>query len=127
MTHESDFNDQRLENIIGNLLRCGVLAAALIVLAGGVLFLAQHGGAHADYSQFQSEPENLRTLGGIFQTAFHGDPRGIMQLGLLLLIATPIARVLFSVLGFALERDPLYVVLTLIVFAILMYSLLHSL
>jgi len=43
-------------------------------------------------------------------------------LGLLLLIATPIARVAFSIVGFALERDRMYVVFTLIVLAILLYS-----
>ncbi len=50
----------------------------------------------------------------------------MIQLGLLLLIATPIARVAFSVVGFAIERDRMYVVFTLIVLAILLYSLLGS-
>jgi uncharacterized membrane protein len=49
--------------------------------------------------------------------------RGIIQLGLLLLIATPIARVALSVVAFAIQRDRLYVVATLIVLAVLMYSL----
>jgi uncharacterized membrane protein len=53
----------------------------------------------------------------------HGDGRAIIQCGLLLLIATPVARVLFSIVAFALEKDRLYVVLTLIVFCILIYSL----
>jgi len=48
---------------------------------------------------------------------------GIIQLGLLLLIATPVARVAFSVVAFAAERDWLYVAITLIVLAILIYSL----
>ena len=56
----------------------------------------------------------------------NGRGRGVIQLGLLLLIATPIARVAFSVVGFALERDRMYVVFTLIVLAILLYSLLGS-
>jgi uncharacterized membrane protein len=61
---------------------------------------------------------------GILREAFHGRGRGIIQLGLLLLIATPVARVAFSVVGFALERDRIYVGVTLIVLAVLMYSLL---
>jgi uncharacterized membrane protein len=47
----------------------------------------------------------------------------VIQLGILVLIATPVARVLFSMLGFALERDWMYVVITAIVLALLLYSL----
>ena len=53
----------------------------------------------------------------------HLGGRGIIQLGLLLLIATPVARVVFSVIGFVRQRDFVYVVLTLIVLAVLLYSL----
>jgi uncharacterized membrane protein len=49
-----------------------------------------------------------------------------MQLGLLLLIATPIARVMFSAVAFAMERDRMYVGFTLIVLAVLLYSLFGS-
>jgi len=47
----------------------------------------------------------------------------LIQLGLLLLIATPVARVAFSVVAFAMQRDRLYVAVALIVLAVLMYSL----
>jgi uncharacterized membrane protein len=65
----------------------------------------------------------LRTFSGILAdaTAFRG--RGIIQLGLLLLIATPVARVAFSVVAFALERERLYVIVTLAVLAVLLFSL----
>jgi uncharacterized membrane protein len=49
--------------------------------------------------------------------------RGLIQLGLLLLIATPVARVIFSVFAFARQRDATYVLITLIVLAVLVYSL----
>jgi uncharacterized membrane protein len=49
--------------------------------------------------------------------------RGLVQLGLLLLVATPVARVVLSVFAFARQRNPTYVVLTLIVLAVLIYSL----
>ncbi len=52
--------------------------------------------------------------------------RGIIQLGLLFLIATPVARVIFSIWGFADERDRMYVVFTVIVLAILIFSLVGS-
>ena len=119
-------NDQRLENIIGNLLRAGVLLAAVIVLAGGVLYLARAHSQHVDYSTFAPGNDSTRTLPGIANSAIHLNSEGLMQLGLVLLIATPVARVAFAVFGFALERDRMYAVVSLIVLAILVYSLLHA-
>jgi uncharacterized membrane protein len=51
-------------------------------------------------------------------------PLGLIQFGLILLIATPVARVVFSVLGFALERDWMYVLITILVLGLLIYTLL---
>jgi uncharacterized membrane protein len=62
-------------------------------------------------------------MSGIVRDALTLRGRGIIQLGLLLLIATPVARVAFSVAAFAFQRDRLYVVVTLVVLAILLYSL----
>ncbi len=56
----------------------------------------------------------------------HGDGRAIIDIGLLLLIATPVMRVVFSMVAFALEKDRLYVALTLIVLVILLLSLLGT-
>jgi uncharacterized membrane protein len=39
------------------------------------------------------------------------------------LVATPVARVLFSLVGFAIQRDRTYVAVTLIVLAVLIYGL----
>lgn len=117
------WTDQKTENVIGNLLRAGVALAAVVVLAGGVLYLIRHGGSPADYRVFHGEPTDLRQVSGIVHDAFALSSRGIIQLGLLLLIATPIARVAFAVFAFAAERDWMYVGFTLIVLAVLMYSL----
>ncbi|HZB87329.1 MAG TPA: DUF1634 domain-containing protein [Terracidiphilus sp.] len=119
-------NDRRLEIIIGNLLRAGVLIAAATVLAGGVLFLAQHHAQPANYRTFVAGGADTRTLAGITQSAAHLDSEGLIQFGLLLLIATPVARVALAVVGFALERDRLYTLVSLVVLAILAYSLLHA-
>lgn len=122
----SHWTDQTTEAIIGNLLRAGVLLAALVVLAGGVVYLARHGIEPADYHVFHGEPSDLRHVRGILHGAWTGRGRGIIQLGLLLLIATPIARVTFSIVAFAIEKDRLYVIFTLIVLCVLMYSLLGT-
>lgn len=84
-------DDRRLENVIGQLLRAGVLLAAAVVFAGGVLYLARFHAARIDYRKFNEESANLRHIGGIFHSAVHLQSTGLMQLGLLLLIATPVA------------------------------------
>lgn len=117
------WNDQRTEVVIGVLLQAGVLIAASVVLVGAIVFLVRHGSSIPSYHVFQGEPTDLRTLSGIFHDAFALEGRGIIQLGLLILIATPVARVVFSIGAFALERDTMYVVITLIVLAILIFSL----
>ncbi len=116
-------SDRDVESFIGSLLRYGVLVAAAVVLIGGVSFLFKYGSVHPDLSRFDSEPVGLRYIGTIISEALSFSSRGLIQLGLLLLIATPVARVLFSVVAFALQRDRLYVVITLIVLAVLLVSL----
>ena len=120
------WSDQTIEEIVGNLLRTGVMASAAIVIVGGIIYLLRHGSSHPDYHIFRGEPPDLRTFSGIFHDAFRLHGRGIIQLGLLLLIATPVARVAFSIWGFAAEHDRMYVVFTSIVLVILLYSLLGA-
>ena len=120
------WRDRRIEVILGNLLRAGVLISAAVVLWGACIYLSRHAHEPADYHVFRGEPSEFRTIPGVIQSVINGRGRGLIQLGLLLLIATPIARVAFSVVGFAIERDRLYVGFTLIVLAILLYSLLGS-
>jgi uncharacterized membrane protein len=115
-------DERRLDIIIGNLLRAGVLLAAVVVLFGGATYLARHAFDQPSYKTFRGEPADLRTIPGVIRdvAAFRG--RGIIQLGLLLLIATPIARVAFSAWAFARLHDGRYVVITLIVLGLLLFS-----
>ena len=121
--HSGAWTDQRVEVIIGNLLRTGVVLAAAVVLVGAAVYLVRHGSAAPHYAVFQGEPTDLRTPSGVIADAVAMRGRGIIQLGLLLLLATPVARVAFSVFAFAMERDVLYVFVTLIVLAVLAFSL----
>src|SRR5271163_4141638 len=97
--------DKRIDGIMSVLLRTGVVLSGLTVFVGGVLFLTRHFVPVTNYRVFRGEPEELRTLSGIFRDAFAFHGRGLIQLGLLILIATPIARVAFSVFAFIYERD----------------------
>ncbi|MEN6333205.1 MAG: DUF1634 domain-containing protein [Phycisphaerales bacterium] len=116
--------DKRLEAIIGYTLRAGVVTAAAVVLIGGILYLARNSGASPDYHTFHPASKQTDALSGIVQNVRELNSLGIIQVGLLVLIATPIARVILSVVAFALERDLLYVAATLIVLGFLLYSLL---
>jgi uncharacterized membrane protein len=120
------WTDRKVEDLIGNLLRAGVFLSALIVFVGAVVYLARHGGELADYRVFHGEPNQLRTIPGVLREALAFQGRGIIQLGLLLLIATPVARVVLSIAGFAAERDRMYVGFATIVLVILIYSLFGS-
>ena len=119
-------DDRHLENIIGNLLRAGVLLAAAIVSVGGVLYLFQHHAEKASFHTFEIEGANVTTLAGIVRSAAHLQSEGLIQLGMLLLIATPVARVAMAAAGFLLERDHLDVGVSLIVLAVLVFSLLRA-
>jgi uncharacterized membrane protein len=123
MTASDLRQDQRMDQIMAVLLRTGVLLSAGLVFIGGVVYLSRHDLPVINYHVFQGEPQELRTVGGILREAarFHG--RGLIQLGLLTLIATPVARVLFSVVAFVYERDWTYVAITMMVLALLCYSL----
>jgi uncharacterized membrane protein len=115
--------DTRVQQAVGNLLRAGVLLAAAVVAMGGVLYLIRHGTTPPDYRVFRGEPAELRSAGGIVRSALALHERGIVQLGLLLLVATPVARVALTAVAFAFERDRTYVLIALLVLALLLKSL----
>jgi uncharacterized membrane protein len=119
------FDDRRMETIMGRLLQVGVLLASTTVLIGGILYLHAHAQIRPDYRTFKGEPDGLRSPSGLLHLLSTGEPAAILQLGILLLIATPIARVVFAVIGFAIERDRLYVLVSLIVLGVLTLSLFH--
>ena len=104
--------DDRLERMIGNLLRAGVALAAALVFAGGVWYLAENGSVTVSYRNFDAKAPTVRS-----------GPEAVMLLGLLVLVATPVARVIVALIGFALEGDRVYVGSASIVLAVLVYGL----
>jgi len=115
--------DDQMRQGMGNLLRTGVLASALVVVIGGILFFMQHPGELIDYTIFQGEPERLKQVHLIIREALELRGRPVIQLGLLMLIATPVARVIFSLTGFIREKDWTYVIITAVVLTILSISM----
>ena len=94
----------------------------MIVLIGGGLYLKRHGTELPNYHIFYGEPSTLRSIPGIVKAASSFTGRGIIQFGLLLLIATPVMRVAFTVVSFIIQKDRMYVGVTLIVLSVLLFQ-----
>jgi uncharacterized membrane protein len=122
MTEPDQSKDQRLEIAMGHMLRIGVTVAALVVLAGGVLYFIHSHGAVPDYRHFHGTPGEYEQIGEIANGAMRLDSRAIITFGILLLIATPVMRVVFGVVGFAFLKDRLYTLVSALVLAVLLFS-----
>ena len=121
------FADKDIQVILGTLLRVGVIASMAIVFIGGVLYLGNAAGMTVDYSHFEPAKTTYSSIFAIFQGLSRLDSRAIIQLGTLLLIFTPVTRVVFSIFGFLIERDYLYVLIGLFVLCIILISLSNKL
>jgi uncharacterized membrane protein len=128
--------DQRLEVAIAMLLRIGVMLAAALVTIGGIMALRHPESRVPSFRVFNAPGEAataaaaphaaIYSISAVFRQLADGSGASIIALGLLVLIATPIARVVFAIVGFARERDMLYTVISFIVLAILAFSLVHG-
>ena len=116
-------SDYDIEAVMGRLLITGVIISGTLILFGGIYYLIQHGFSIPHFKTFRGEPSNLRSVKQIINGVIHFDSLSIIQLGILLLIATPVSRVIFSVVGFLFEKDYLYVLISLIVLGIIAYSI----
>ncbi len=122
-THSSTENlDRSIESILGSLLRIGVITAGGVVLIGAVLFLVRHGFEIPSYHIFKPDNFSFSNFRDLFNGIITFRSVSIMETGILLLIATPVLRVLFSVFAFAYEKDYMYVIFAVIVFIILIFS-----
>ena len=113
-----------IQQLIGNTLRWGVILACLLATIGGVYYLMEHGlDPVPDYRHFDiasaAAQTNYTTLGGLWQGILHGDAASCVQVGVIVLILTPIARVVLSLFDFIVEQDWLYVSITAIVLAVI--------
>lgn len=114
----------RMTLLVALVLRGGVLLAALVTVAGGIPLLLVHGRESPNYHSFHGTEAPYRSLGAILQGVAHGEPLAIITLGIVILIATPISRVLLTLVNFLVERDRMYTVFTSVVLLVLLYSLL---
>ena len=123
-TSKKKLVDHDIEQFIGLQLRIGVVLASLIVLTGGVLYLVQSGGLPLPhYHEFVGEKGGFTTGKQIWDGVLATKAKGIIELGVVLLIATPILRIMFSLVGFIIEKDRLYILITLVVLSVMMFSI----
>lgn len=118
-----------MRGLIGNTLRIGVSAACLVAFIGGVLYLFHHGSEPLpDYSDFSygNAPAEYTTWDGIFAGLFHFTAIGWIQTGVLILLLTPVLRVLLSLFDFLRERDWLYAIITAVVLAVIISNSLEG-
>jgi uncharacterized membrane protein len=123
MKKQIKISDVDIESVMGRLLITGVIISGALILVGGIYYLAEKGFSIPQYKTFIGEPSHLRSVKQIIRGVVHLNSLSIIQLGILLLIATPVSRVIFSVIGFFFEKDYLYVIISLIVLIIIAYSI----
>jgi uncharacterized membrane protein len=118
-----------MNNILGIVLRSGVVLSGIIIAIGTALFIANHSlddtSAYLAYNPTVVPHGNFSvSLASILSGLISLDPSSIIQIGFLVLLATPVARVALSLFLFAAERDRMFVYLTVTVLAILLFSML---
>lgn len=108
---------------MGRLLQIGVFAAAAVMFIGGLIYLFVRPEPLPDYQHFHPSVESIRSIPMMFVHAFRGDAAALIQVGTLLMIATPVARVVFAAVAFGRRRDALYCIVSSIVLVLLLYGL----
>ena len=118
--------DKKMDIVIGHMLRTGVTIAAVVVLTGWMLMVTRVTGPAPGYHHFHGVPAPVLKIAPVLDGVRQLQSASIIQLGILLLVLTPIFRVVFCVFGFAAKRDPLYVTVSAVVLTILVYSLVRG-
>lgn len=116
-----------IQLLIARTLRWGVGIACALAVVGGAMFLWQHGGEPMkDYTHFPADAESSRTayttLEGIFSGVMGLTAVGWIQLGVVVLLLTPMMRVALSLVDFVKERDWLYAFITAVVLAVIIVN-----
>lgn len=124
VTEELKAKDKNLALVIGNVMRWGVIVSLSLTFLGGLLYILSHPHEIISYKEYIEKDYSVaEILSKTFSGLLHFDGESLITFGILLLFATPVLRVLFSLIGFILEKDKLYILITLIVLAIIFISL----
>ncbi|MFO0859362.1 MAG: DUF1634 domain-containing protein [Phycisphaerales bacterium] len=116
----STVHKKDLEASLATLLTAGTALAALVLIIGIAWYLTRDHATVLNFRVFEPHAKGsvFSVVGGAWTSG-----AGLMQLGVVLLILTPIARVFFTLVAFLIKRDWMYVVVTAIVLGALLYGL----
>jgi uncharacterized membrane protein len=104
------FKDRDMQLLLGQVLRAGTVLSISIVFFGGIIYLYRHGHSVANYSTFIKIPDFVAHFPGIFYNASSLKGQAIIQIGIILLIATPILRVLCSAIDVGISMLVLFII-----------------
>jgi uncharacterized membrane protein len=116
-------DSESIADVISNVLRYGVVISGAIIIIGTLLLIAANGSSDAT-PLLNFDTRQTPTLGGFLSGLASLQPYSVIELGAIVLIATPVSRVLISVFLFAAQKDRLYTLITLAVLALLLFSML---
>ncbi len=120
------YGERPMEMWISRGLLAGVVLSAAIILTGLALFLVRGPGGGESLKDLVTQQKTAADLGAILRGIGHGDGKSLIQLGLFVLILTPISRVALSVFFFLRERDRIFVIITTIVLLVLLGGLIGT-
>ncbi len=112
-----------LDQIMSRLMLWSVLLASGIMLCGGIYFLWSHGEDPTRDHLFTGEPQDLKDPILMVKAAMEGNKLSLIQIGVFLLLLNPLLRVLLAFFGFSIQKNWLYVIVSMILLGVLSYSL----
>lgn len=126
---------QRVDLIIGTVLRYGVLTCAVVIALGLGLGVVRPHKAGATLGEILPQLTSAgmvdaagppRSATVYVSPGSYADPDVMVSLGIILLILLPVLRVGMTIIIFLLERDRVYVAITTFVFGVLLFGLLFG-
>lgn len=118
------FTDVDLNRSVGNLLRLGVILSVVTSLVGFVKLFTEGFVMPRKYRLLEMGDSSEKVWGSFWNSLCKGEGMAIIQLGILLLILTPLVRIIFALIGYLKEKDYTYVIISFIVLAIMTVSFL---
>lgn len=117
-----DFTDVDLNRSVGNLLRLGVILSVITSLIGFVKLFIEGFQMPRKYKLLDMGTSSEKVWSHFWETLCKGEGMAIIQLGILMLIFTPLMRIIFALIGYLKEKDYVYVIISSIVLAIMAIS-----
>ncbi len=118
--------DEQIQSNLAKVMVAGTMISATIIFAGLCWYLLANQGLKAADHIFSGEPKYFENPVSMIQRAFEvhavGHRRSVIMIGVILLLISPAIRVAFAMCGFALQKDRLYTLISLIVLVVLLFS-----